>query len=431
MKKVIVVLLAVILLFSVGCVRAPYFAYFYTLELENDTENSFPEGYRNRIREDISDESYEMLLEIYDIYGIEIRFHKPFSFGFLDDIKTVDLPKSRYDVCISEVYKMLKLLGDDRPTAGVIDEVLNSIYIVHSVSTDGIKQSSYPFDNGLLILDILSDATLRRHYYKEDITDALACLLYINYNLYDYEFGRFKSNGFVGYDNEVSNDKNKYLNIIESRHIYGDSQISEFLEAGFLNIASTRNIQTDFKYYFKGLMENQDDFWAAYGVYPVVKSKADVVVDFLTDINPKWTLEYFIEKSHPDGLDAFSEPEIAEVNPYEKYIGVYERTYQNNSGEMNVEIKIISISSDIGDIHAKFIYSPGKGNKTAKSGEYYMTGNIALNSGEFYLNGSEWITEKPAKYDMFDLTGTITGNHFIAKIDRDYLQDFVLTRSEE
>jgi len=426
MKKAILILSILVLSFSLGCSSEPTSA--AKSEQEPSGEKHF-ESYYDKLKEDINHESYVMLTEIYDTYGIEIRFDKTMNESEPKISKTYELPKEKYDLAIERIYEILNYYGDDKATVELLSDIIDSFYCVDSITFEGDNSYSVTSSfSSTITIAILDTDSYNKSTKMSDLGGALSWLILGRYDIYDVDFVSNNTNGFIDYDDKVETDDEEYLKILKSYDIYGDDQEQELLKAGILSPYGVERVGYDFQSYFTGLLGNRDDFWDKYSSHAAVNKKTNEAVKYLNSINPKWTFEYFVELSHPDGLDALSELKSLDLDITSDIIGIYSGTYQNNSGEMNVDIEIFEVDKNTGDAKAKFVYSPGDGNDSAKSGAYYMTGNIDLDNGEFYLNGSEWITEKPKKYNMFDLTGTIIGNKFKAKIDRDYLQDFVLTK---
>jgi len=119
------------------------------------------------------------------------------------------------------------------------------------------------------------------------------------------------------------------------------------------------------------------------------------------------------------------------------FIYNYSGYYENNSGDMDLEINIYEYEptneSNIYRILAEFSFSPKDGNTTAKSGEYAMSGEIEIRDdyGAIWLNGDKWISEMPAaNYNMLDIEGVIDlGNEtFNGRLKRDNKPNFYLSK---
>jgi len=120
----------------------------------------------------------------------------------------------------------------------------------------------------------------------------------------------------------------------------------------------------------------------------------------------------------------------------EDFISSYNGMYQNNSGDMNLQINIreyVLVSDTTYRVIADFNFSPKDSNSAAKSGKYEMVGEIEVQGGRgvIWLNGYEWISKKPASnYNMLDLEGVIdlSDGTFNGNLKRDNKPAFYLSK---
>ncbi|MEX1307879.1 MAG: hypothetical protein AB1Z19_05095 [Eubacteriales bacterium] len=113
----------------------------------------------------------------------------------------------------------------------------------------------------------------------------------------------------------------------------------------------------------------------------------------------------------------------AESVTAESVIGRYSGNYKNNSGMMNLVIEIVAIDAN-NRVIANFEFEPIAGNNQGKSGKYRLTGSFDPEFGEIVLSPDRWLSAQPAGYEMLAIEGTVDGNQFKGKLDREYLPYF-------
>jgi len=392
-------------------------------------DSAFGLEYYEKIKEDISEESYDMLVEIKNKYDIDVKFAETITISGTE--KYFALPKEKYDFVTKRVYDILQYFGDETYTVSLIGSLVNSIYCYDTITFEGEENSSVtsPLPKKIS-LAVFEEYYYEKNYLMLDFASPLAWLISDQYDLFDTEFATSSSNGFIGYDNRVIDDE-KYSNILRNNSVFGNNE-QEMLEAGFLYSSGIEEIANDFNHYVCGLFGNEDDFWEKYAEYEAVNKKTKAVVKFLNILNPKkWNFDYFVELSHPSGLSALSMLESLEYDITADYIGLWEGTYQNNTGKMNVVIDVLEINIEAGEVKASFAFSPGIGNTRGLSGEYSMVGDIDLLSGDILLRADEWISDQPPGYEMLDIIGIISFERFDGLLMRGEMREIYLTRKKD
>jgi hypothetical protein len=67
-------------------------------------------------------------------------------------------------------------------------------------------------------------------------------------------------------------------------------------DKGFLNLYSMASEEEDFNCYAEYLFLSDDGFWAAWEHHKSIRRKTEVIISFLEQLDPQYTLEYFKEE---------------------------------------------------------------------------------------------------------------------------------------
>ena len=223
----------------------------------------------------ITDEHWDMLHEMYDLYGIVMKFDKEFALGTFSYCQS-DLNEKNYDDAIEIFYELLNELNLNKTesTTRLLRDYLTEVYSVYSL--DNVKGRSS----------------------GQEILVAFGSLL--------TEDGAFSNRLIEGtYVSEMANlwIENKNLDLTEfrscSEELKGTS-VDDLWDAGYLNLESVTDELDDCAYVFAGILTNYNKLWADYidsYLYDSNKTffnKVNVGMNLLESINPEWTPEYLI-----------------------------------------------------------------------------------------------------------------------------------------
>ena len=447
MKRILIITLVFCLLFTAACDSAENIksqfklllqlaaheveidADYGSLWYDKDTPVDGAMQY-TQIRDTISDESYQMLMDIYNTYGITVHLLTQYN-GINLDEKT-HLQESEYNAAILTVYEALTVFGDDPSTIAIIDKYIDHIFCYDTITMNGLPAYYLSDTNDFIFVLAGINEGLDYGYYTSCIMGHLGNCIAEEIDLEAYGFADYPANGFIGYDEDVT-EEDQYLNILAKNQIvdYTDIQI-ELFRAGILRLDALPDITADFSVYAAFLAAPESSHLHQKYYLEPIQTKMDIAIQVLEDVNPAWTKAYFLNL-FPYETSSASSPRVELLMSFSRTLFLchdYAGTYQNNSGIMNANLSIKSIDNDTGAVNAIFTFSPGEGNTAGKSGSYEMQGELNFVNAELSLAGTEWITAPPENYEMLSFSGLMFACRINAEIDREYLPEIVLFKVE-
>ncbi len=219
-------------------------------------EDMWPEGYLNSpekvVIEDLAPEEIERSRKI--VYSALKKYPE-------EVLNTIRLER---------VYVLKSIKIKDHPSGGLNTE--NSVLV-----TNAGKENGY------------TDLLIEQIIHSEISSKIIVCQEYVN--LFDiFEFEALNLPGF------------EYYSLEEYEKLYKEGKIStaldpELYEKGFLYSYAMVDSMQDYNSHVESLFKNDGEYWELTEQYPILKNKRDYVVNFLNQVNPLFTLEYFEEIS--------------------------------------------------------------------------------------------------------------------------------------
>ena len=223
----------------------------------------------------ITDEHWDMLHEMYDLYGIVMKFDKEFALGTFSYFQS-DLNEKNYDYAIEMFYGVLNHLNPNKTesTTRLLRDYLTEVYSVYSL--DNVKGRSSGQEILVAHGKFIAEGVLETRLVKGTYVTEMANLWIENENL---DLTEFRSC---------------------SEDLKGTS-VDDLWDAGYLNLESVTDELDDCAYFFAGILTDYNNLWADYidsYLYDSNKTffnKVNVGMNLLESINPEWTPEYLIK----------------------------------------------------------------------------------------------------------------------------------------
>jgi hypothetical protein len=404
---------------------------------------------------ELTDDQSMHLSEISYYYGIDLRMNQ-----YWDENEyfyySGEITPEEYGDVIDCIYFALTRIADEYDSnTHLIGDCIDTISCISNMEFDGVQYDfcasteqsyhknfyfSYNSDSDPkeLAAEIMYYVAL--YLPCMDVNDEDLCLFDIDstsnktalVNLTNYGFCANQYNGFSNYDNNVTYDNQKYVNILKENGITDTHDILvECACAGLLSPSSSESVICDFADYIFAMTRPSGEIWKLYPVVEPVQIKADAAITYISSINPSWNKGFFISMSNPDNLPELYEPKSFGENLSRYCSGaVYTGIYQNSRGEMNAVLEITSFDSDTGEITAEFTFSPAPNSPEENSGKYRMTGSYDYHTNSISLKGAEWISIQPSGYNMLDIDGVMFATRIVGEFNRDELTEINLVRED-
>lgn len=251
----------------------------------------------------VTEEHWDMLRDIFDTYGIVLRFDDQFANGqFSADY--VPLPDDAIDDAIETTYVTLDRLNPNKTesTTNLIGNMLQEIYCVRYFGEAGrsslreiiVGFDSDEFRNSEGIIDAKS-------IIGTQISELANSLI----RRTDMDLTEFRSynDGFTKYQDEGDSTFIKdNVDIYESGSY---DYLFALFDAGILNEEGQDNLVDDGAFYISGIFTdreyNDNPFWNIYAwsfkndSNQTIFNKTNAMIKELEKLNPEWTPEYIIK----------------------------------------------------------------------------------------------------------------------------------------
>ena len=253
--------------------------------------------------ERITDEYWEKLRYLYDVYDVVVYFDAShFGLGVFDD-NDIPLYEGIQDDMIRIIYNNLTYFGDDEETVNIIKKSLGNVSYVDYFGYAGMNGV---IDNvpEMIISGAEGELNDLKNRPAQEVTYTnFSELSDLIFDKYDLSLDKFVSlnQGFSEYD-EGKSVEDTYLTYLRD-NFEGIEKTYELYKSGVIHWDGLDTPKDDMNFYFKGLFLNEEidgnTFWRvvqwSYYEDPdqIVYKKTQEIIRQLNSINSKWTPEFF------------------------------------------------------------------------------------------------------------------------------------------